>query len=290
MESAGIRTAVLTSPGHIFMAFDTGEPAENAASIADATHEVLTRNGDAWIPVETTILSQGFMAVWSSATTLVRSARATGNLEFIPIADMRDTYPALPLPPSVIAVTEPPAAGVDKAYASAISAFTTAMYVDRVAALRARRAALAGRQAAILQVQEGVIHALFGKRQEAERSFRAAMTAEPSLVAPYVNLANLRLLASDDKGALSLLGQGLARNKDSALLNLVAARIYSARGDTVNTALYMAAVQRSAPELAARYADLTGQAAVAASTNGSGGAQRASSAEESPAMIWSTDQ
>ncbi len=290
LESAGIRTAVLTSPGHIFMAFDSGEPSESAFYLADASHEVLTRAGDSWIPVETTILTQGFMAAWESATALVRSARATGNLEFIPVADMRDTYPALPLPPSVIAVSEPPAAGVDKAYAAALSAFTADVYVDHVAALKARRATLSGRQAAIAQVQEGVLHALFGKGQQAESAFRAAIVAEPGLVSPYINLANLRLLASDDTGALFVLGQGLSRNKDSALLNLVAARIYSARGDTANTARYLAVVKRTAPDLAARYADLAGQAEIAASTSSSGGAQRASGAGEDPALIWGADQ
>jgi hypothetical protein len=289
MESAGIHTAALTSPGHIFMAFDTGEPSESSPYLADGSHVVLTRDGESWIPVETTILSQGFMAAWASASSLVRSARATGNFEFIPLADMRDTYPALPLPPSVIAVSEPPAASVDKAYAAALSAFTADVYVDHMAALRARRATLSGRQAAITRVQEGVLHALFGKWQEAESSFTAAIAAEPDLVSPYVNLANLRLLASDDKGALSVLGQGLSRNKDSALLNLAAARIYSARGDTAATAHYLAVVKKTAPELAAHYSDLAGQAEVAASGN-SEGAQRAFGAGEAPALIWGADQ
>src|SRR5208282_4728918 len=78
LESVGIRTAALTTPGHIFCAFDTDEPAENAPYLRGAGLEVMTRNGKVWIPVETTILSQGFMAAWASASDLVRKYSSSG--------------------------------------------------------------------------------------------------------------------------------------------------------------------------------------------------------------------
>jgi len=288
MESAGIRTAVLTSPGHIFMAFDTGEPAQNAGSLSDATHEVIKSDGEAWIPIETTILSQGFMAAWASASALVH-ATVTG-LEFIPVAGMRDTYPALPLAASVVAVAEPSAAGVDKAHGTSMATFTTTFYSDRLKALETRRVSLSGRPAALTEVQEGILQAVFGKPQQAESSFKAALSTEPNLVSPYVNLANLRLLSSDEPGALAIIGQGLARNADAALLNLLAARIYAGEGNADKSRLFMAAVKRTDPSLAARYTDLLSQPALAASGSGNGGSQRASSADESLSVIWTADQ
>jgi hypothetical protein len=45
-----------------------------------------------------------------------------------------------------------------------------------------------------------------------------------------VNLANLRLLASDSEGALAVVKQGLEKNRESALLNLLATRISAEQG------------------------------------------------------------
>ena len=98
------------------------------------------------------------------------------------------------------------------------------------------------------------------------------------LVSPYVNLANVRLLSNDDDGALTAVKQGLARNADSALLNLMAARIFSNKGDAANSAVYFAKVQKTAPEMAARFADLAPAAG--------GKQQRAASAGQSPVVIW----
>jgi lipopolysaccharide biosynthesis regulator YciM len=98
-----------------------------------------------------------------------------------------------------------------------------------------------------------------------------------------VNLANVRLLSNDDDGALVAVKQGLARNADSALLNLLAARIYSNKGDAANTAVYFAKVQKSAPDMAARFAGLAPAA-------GGSRPQRAAEAGQAPVVIWGTDQ
>ena len=293
LESVGIPTAILTTPGHIFMAFDSGEPVENAHYLSSESLEVVSRGGHAWIPVETTILSQGFMAAWASASSLVRKHAPSGSFEFIPLSDMRDSYPALPLPPSSITVAEPAKAGVDRAYAASVTGFTASLYSDRLKAWEGRLAALSGRQAVKLRVQEGVLHAIFGRMTEAEGAFRAAIAEDPGLVSPYVNLANIRLLSNDGSGALQVVKQGLAKNANSALLNLLAARVYADRNDAANAAAHFAKAISAAPELAARYPELAeiGQPRTA-STGGSGGTgpQRAAQAGEKPPVIWGTDQ
>jgi hypothetical protein len=278
LESVGIRTAILTTPGHIFLAFDTGEPAENAQYLSDAGHDAITRGGSAWIPVETTLLSKGFMAAWASATELVRRYGQAGPFEFIPLAGMRDSFPALPLPPSSIIVAEPAKASVDKAYAASADSFTDSLYAARVRELDARLASLSGRQATLVRLREGVLHALFGRMGDAESSFKRAIAEDPTLTSPYVNLANLRLLADDSEGALQIVKQGLARNRESALLNLLAARIYAARGDTPNTAACYARLKAANPDLAARFPEL------------SGSSQRAAQPGEKPAVIWNAEQ
>lgn len=292
LESVGIHTAVLTTPGHIFLAFDSGEPAENAPYLTDDAHEAMARGGSAWIPVETTLLSKGFMAAWASATDLVRRYGQSGPFEFLPLAGMRDAFPALPLPPSSIIVAEPAKASVDKAYAASVESLTDTLYSDKVKDMNARLVSLSGRQAITTRVRVGILHALFGRMTDAEASFRKAIGEDPTLVSPYVNLANLRLLADDAEGALQVVRQGLTRNRESALLNLLAARIYASRGDAVNMAVYYARMKASSPDLAARYAELASSAVTRTASGGSGGpdgTQRGEQPGGKPAVIWSAD-
>jgi len=256
LESVGIRTAAITTPGHIFMAFNSEEPAENAPLFRTDALEPIVRAGTVWIPVETTVLSQGFVEAWASASTLVRRYSAAGPYEFIPVADMRDSYPALPLPPGSFTVAEPPAARVELAFHASMDQVTEQLYTTRVKSLETSLASLSGRAAVKVRVQEGILHAMFGRLPQAEATFRQAITDDPALVSPYVNLANVRLLSSDTEGALQVVKQGLARSPESALLNLLAARVYSGRGDAANAAVYLAKVRQSSPELASRFADL----------------------------------
>ena len=289
LESAGIRTAILTTPGHIFLAFDSGEPAENAVYLTAGAYEAMARDGSAWIPVETTILSQGFLAAWASGSDLVRKFEKTDSFEFIPVAGMRDAYPALPLPASPLVVAEPARSKVDGAYTATLLGFTDTLYTSRLAAMASSLASLAGSPAAKLRVQQGILHALFGRLPDAETAFKKAIIDNPSMVAPYVNLANVRLLARDEDGALQAVKQGLVRSSGSALLNLLAARIFSDRGDSAATATYFAAAQKLSPELSARYAALV--PAVAAKPGGSSSAvQRASQADAAAPVLWGADQ
>jgi tetratricopeptide (TPR) repeat protein len=282
LESVGIRTAAITTPGHIFAAFDTDEPAENAPYLRSGGLDVITKNGKVWIPVETTILSQGFMAAWASASDLVKKYSTGGPFEFIPVSDMRDSFPALPLPAGSLTVAEPAAPRVDAAYAASLAGLAETLYTARLSSMNATLATLSGRPAVKVRVQQGILHALFGRLKEAEAAFRKAITDDPTLVSPYVNLANVRLLSNDADGALVVVKQGLARNTDSALLNLLAARIFSNKGDASNSAVFFAKVQKSAPEMAARFADLAPAA---------GGAtpQRAADKGQAPVVIWGAD-
>ncbi|MGA2642234.1 MAG: tetratricopeptide repeat protein [Spirochaetia bacterium] len=283
LESVGIRTAALTTPGHIFAAFDTDEPAENAPYLQSGGLEVLTKNGKVWIPVETTILSQGFMAAWISASDLLRKYSAAGPFEFIPVSEMRDSFPALPLPLGSLTVAEPAASRVDAAYSTSLSGLTDTLYTARLSSMDAALAALSGRQAVKIRVQQGILHALFGRLPEAETAFRKAIAEDPTMLSPYVNLANVRILVGDGDGAMAAVKQGLSRNADSALLNLLAARIYSNKGDAANTAAYFAKVQKEAPDMAARFGELV---------PGAGGErpQRAADAGQAPVVIWGADQ
>jgi streptogramin lyase len=279
LEAIGVRTAILTTPGHIFLAFDTGEPAESARYLSDPKLLAVARSGSAWIPVETTTpLQQGFLSAWAAGSQLVRTYQVNGPFEFLPLAEARTRYPALPLPPSTIAVAEPARSAVDGLFTASLAGFTAALYTSRLADLEARLQGLSGTQAAKLRVQQGILQAMFGRLAEAGRAFETARKEDPALVAPYVNLANVLLVQNKADAALAVLRDGLARSPGSLLLNLAAARCWAAKGDRGRAAEHLAKVRSSDTGIADRYALILGI--------GQGAPRAADPAEQPAALLW----
>jgi tetratricopeptide (TPR) repeat protein len=297
LEAIGVRTAILTTPGHIFIAFDTGEPAESARFLSNSKLQIIARAGSAWIPVETTSpLQKGFISAWAAGSQLVGTYRTNGPFEFIQLAEARASYPPLPLPPSTIAVAEPARSAVDSLFAASLSGFTASLYTARLADMEAKLKGLTGTQAAKLRVQQGILHAMFGRLAEAGLAFETARKEDPALVSPYVNLANVRLVEKGADAALAVIREGLARSPGSMLLNLAAARCWVAKGDKPRAAEYLAKVRSSDPEIASRYSLFLGigQAAGSGAPDSeaaAGSAQRATDEAGKPsALLWGEEE
>lgn len=65
LESFGIKTALIQLQNHVLMAFDLGNiSVEQAQQIGLPNDYYRTVNGQAWIPIETTLINAGFAAAW----------------------------------------------------------------------------------------------------------------------------------------------------------------------------------------------------------------------------------
>lgn len=208
LEAAGLPTALVTTPGHVFLAFDTGEPATAAWLYTAAGRRPLVREGHLWIPLETTVLSNGFEAAWKAASALADRHEGTPDFEFLPVAGLRGLYPPLPLPPT-------PGAGPrwDKpalaAFRSAAelrlaSAFLPALTAD----LEAQAAS--GTESRWLSASNRLARAqaVWGRPDLAEATLRALVARSPRWTPAYLNLAALRLAHGDGDGARTWLAAG----------------------------------------------------------------------------------
>lgn len=87
-ESAGISTGLITTEGHIFVAFDTGLSYGEFWNNLPDEFAVLNVDGKAWIPLEVTIVAKGFISAWKSACqTLLKE-----DFEFVSVADSMCRY------------------------------------------------------------------------------------------------------------------------------------------------------------------------------------------------------
>ena len=89
LESVGIKTALIQLPSHVLMAFDLGNiSVKQAQEIGLPNNYYRTVNGQAWIPIETTFISEGFAAAWQEGC---RSLQAV-NIRAVTVEDAWEEY------------------------------------------------------------------------------------------------------------------------------------------------------------------------------------------------------
>lgn len=278
-EAAGIPTAVMTSPGHVFLAFDTGEPEQNAWLFESDELVAITHHGTVWLPVESTILSEGFLAAWKEASRLVSTYEPAGQIEFIPIRDARANYPALSVEPASYTILPPAAEQLQDRFGNTVGDLVGVLYERSAGELAARTQSGSTRSRLRVINQLGILHARFGEPHLARERFEQAIDLDPDYTASYVNLANIEIMEQRPREAIAILEQPVVAERSSVLTNLLLAQAYAQLGDRGRAGEYLAAVEERAPQLAAQYATLAGPAAA-----------RASEAAETPVLPWATEE
>ncbi|MFP3040335.1 hypothetical protein LQZ19_00805 [Treponema primitia] len=97
LETLGIKTAFLTIPGHIYIAFDTGltegEVKDNSQIPLSA---LIAREGKLWMPLEITLPEEGFNRAWRIGIQEWERAGTEGQL--YPMSRSWEIYPSVSIP------------------------------------------------------------------------------------------------------------------------------------------------------------------------------------------------
>ncbi len=92
LQSAGLPTALVSIPGHLFMMFDTQIDTSQRRSLPIAPGQFVEHRGTLWIPVETTMIpSAGFSEAWAAA-----AARYDTTWQIYEVAASQTKYPSIP--------------------------------------------------------------------------------------------------------------------------------------------------------------------------------------------------
>lgn len=195
LEASGIPTAILTTPGHIFLAFDTGEKAEAAWLFAAAGYRTIPSGGTLWIPVESTNLGQGFAQSWRLASALVERYGGTPDFEFLPLAGLRTSYPALPLPPTSLPAPRPDPQTVSDLRQATADDLVKTWFQPMAADLDSHRKTLKGADWSKTSNRLAQIQARFGLASQATATLKAVLAQDKTYIPAYLNLAVLSLQA-----------------------------------------------------------------------------------------------
>jgi tetratricopeptide (TPR) repeat protein len=280
-ESAGIATAVMTSPGHVFFAYDTGEPASNRWQFEDDDLAVIEYEGTLWVPLEATVVNRGFYTAWKSASALYTRYSGTGEIEFLPVREGWSVYPSLPLPESPFTVVEPPSVRIADAVEVSLGTMRTELYERVARRLRSELISSSGRNRNRKLNMLGILHARFGDFGKAESRFAEALESDSQSLSAYINMANLKLLEGNVDEAVRFLRRGRAVRPDSVMIDLLLAKAYHRGGDRIRAGEHYDAVAEKSPELAESITYIGSEGAAGT---------RASGAGESEGVFWNIEE
>jgi hypothetical protein len=94
LEALKVETAFITTPGHLYMAFDIGD--EGAGTAAALDGGIITHGGKAWLPLEITVPAEGFYRAWRIG---VQEWEAAGEeAKLYPVRESWAVYPSVSVP------------------------------------------------------------------------------------------------------------------------------------------------------------------------------------------------
>jgi tetratricopeptide (TPR) repeat protein len=218
LEAVGIPTAIMTSPGHVFLAFDTGEPVGNAWLFTAPGFRTMQHGGTLWIPVESTILSDGFTASWKAASSLVEKYSAGGELGFLPVAAVRASYPALPLSPSTLPTPVPDSKRLASLGQKIVATLGSDLYKNVVKTIETERKSQTGAVWNRSGNRLAQLHSRFGYDAEAVAVLSAIATKDPAYVPALLNLAGLAQKSGKADESLAWLRRAAAMSPGSTVV------------------------------------------------------------------------
>jgi tetratricopeptide (TPR) repeat protein len=273
LESTGVSTAFITIPGHIFIAFDLGMSEAEAKALLSQSQDLVVRDGSAWLPVETTMVRDGFLAAWKTGAQEWRDADAKGKAEFYPLQDAWKIYEASAFVGSQSALSYPSADAEVKAFSEEMGRFIDAEVKSRGPAIQKEILASQSKDPRPIN-KLGVLYARFALYDKALDQFTKAAMLDYSPA--MVNLGNVILIKPDPKKARIWFEKALAKTPSSVPALVGLARACQASDDGASAANYYAKLKTLDPATAGRYAYL-------ASATESG--TRASDAASAP-LLW----
>jgi tetratricopeptide (TPR) repeat protein len=198
LESVGIETAFVTAPGHIYMAFNLDMDPEEAEKLFKYPEDLIISEGKTWLPVEITMIKDGFLNAWQNGAEEWRKYSPAGNAALFPVHQAWSVYEAVGIQDSGAAPQVPGREEIAAAYLTEMESFIDREIGDRVKSFE-KKIGRSNNPSKLLN-QLGLLYARFGVYDSAETAFREA--ADLEYVPAILNLGNIYYLDQDYENAL----------------------------------------------------------------------------------------
>ncbi len=202
METQGIATGFITTPGHIFSVFNTGIPSNKYRKVHPERGMTISYKGELWVPVEITLMGRGdFLDAWKTGSKeWLTYKNDPEKRKFYITSEAQQIFRPVGLKETDLGLQY----GSIKAFAINYQSGLRRLSND---ILRYYRAASDRKKNARSYNKLGIIYSQFGRYGEAEQAFRQAVRIEPGYPGVKVNLGNLAYLRKDYRNALNVYEQ-----------------------------------------------------------------------------------
>ena len=278
LEAVSVETAFITTPGHIYIAFNLGLNKKQAQRIFSNTENIIFMEGKGWIPVEVTALKSGFLKAWNLGAREWREAESIGKTGFFPIRKAWVEYEPTWFGSEenkTVASRIPDSRTIVNAYKNSMEQFTRMQISPLVAKIEDM---IKKRPSARLVNRLGTIYATYGMLDKAKRQFSKA--AQSNYVPALVNLGNISYLNGKYSDALKLYQKAYRYNPDSTAVLLAVARAQFELEKYPEAREYYKQAELLDPMAASKFAYIGG-------SGGSNG--RAADANERLEVLWADE-
>ncbi len=266
LEAAGIKSAFVLVPGHVYVAFDTGLSHSAARRLFASESDFVEIDGAAWLPVEVTLVADGFMKAWRTGAREWREAERDASLSYFETRKAWELYEPVGIADEGVAVSLPDPARVAKAYEAELAAFVADQTAARVSELNASLKAGKDPEGDLNRL--GILYAQFGVFDKARAQFLEALKRRENPAA-LVNLGNIAYLEDKPREAVGWYERALKVSPKSGVALLGLARALYELEDFTALGAAVARLKEASPELAEKLA-LPGAGATTARASESG--------------------
>jgi tetratricopeptide (TPR) repeat protein len=272
LEASGIPAAFITIPGHIYVAYQLGLSEQQAKRKFPGADNLLYVDGKSWVPVEVTLVDDGFLYSWQVGARQIRENN--GEYGFFPVREAWEYYPAAEYESVGIAYLPNPIEVLEQ-HEKELNRFLKQEINGQVASIN-RQIQDKGKSH-ILYNKMGVTYARYGFYDDALSWFKKVVR-EKDFYPSLMNMGNIYYLLEDPEQASRYYGKALTVKPDSenALIGLARVSSELEDYDTANNAL-------------ATLAEINPDSARDISHLGTSGISRASSAQNREVDEWSEE-
>ena len=221
LEAVGVQTAFVTVPGHLFIAVSLGLAPLEARRLFLKADALIYADGAAWLPIEVTEISGGFLKAWSSAAAQWRLHAARGDARLVPMHDAWKVYEPVAFSSPSASASFPAPAEVAARFRAELDRFVQQELAGRVPELEAEISARPQEPGPLNAL--GVLYARYGQMGQAARAF-AGVLERGEFPPALVNTGHLAFLRGDARTALEFYERALKVDPQNVQALLGAAR------------------------------------------------------------------
>ena len=198
LESVGVETGFITTPGHIYSAFNTGQAGADFRKIHPDREMTINVEGSLWVPVEITLLGkEGFLEAWRRGVEEWRQYEGSPERRGLYLTRAsQQVYRPVGLKETDLGLQYARPEEIARAFNQELDRVVEVGLAELIEASKKR-----GSKDDYNRL--GVAYAQARRYPQAQAAFDRALALDPGFLAARINLANLLFLKPDYQSALA---------------------------------------------------------------------------------------